>query len=146
MRRAERAASVPITSEAGFNDTLFTEAGRTKIPWARRIRSSMRENHPIVMTHGDLHPGNIMVTWDGCTSTGACSEAPDSQTSLRITSILDWELSGWYPEGSQYNWLERPDVRLGRLLAARRYRNMYSRIRNRHAEKSMVRLKKRKFA
>jgi Phosphotransferase enzyme family len=97
-RGEERAASVPIKSEAEFNDFLFSVPGRTQSPWIRLVRSSMREDHRIVMTHGDLHPRNIMVTWDGCTATDARAEAPSAQTRLRITSILDWDLSGWYPE------------------------------------------------
>ena len=35
------------------------------------------------ITHGDLHPWNIMVTRNGATS---------------ISSIVDWETIGWYPD------------------------------------------------
>lgn len=52
------------------------------------IRSSLRIDHRIVMTHGDLHPRNIMVAWgDG-----------DGGEELKVTSILDWEFAGWYRE------------------------------------------------
>ncbi|KAH9832964.1 kinase-like domain-containing protein [Rhodofomes roseus] len=40
--------------------------------------------HPIVFTHGDLSPRNIMV--DGS----------------RITAILDWECAGWFPAHWEY--------------------------------------------
>lgn len=36
--------------------------------------------HEIVFTHGDFRPPNIIVK-DG-----------------RVSAIIDWELSGWYPE------------------------------------------------
>lgn len=41
---------------------------------------SQNRHHNIVFTHGDLRPRNIMAK-DG-----------------NITGIIDWELSGWYPE------------------------------------------------
>ncbi|KAH6640646.1 kinase-like domain-containing protein [Chaetomium tenue] len=39
---------------------------------------------PPVLTHGDLHPGNIMVSGD------------------RVTGIIDWEFAGWYPHYWEY--------------------------------------------
>lgn len=39
---------------------------------------------PPVFTHGDLHPGNIL----------ACGD--------RVTGIVDWEFSGWYPHYWEY--------------------------------------------
>lgn len=39
-----------------------------------------QKRHSIRFTHGDLRPQNIMVRAGS------------------ITGILDWELSGWYPE------------------------------------------------
>lgn len=56
------------------------------------IRSSLREDHRIVFTHGDLHPRNIMVSWEGNQRSVAAAE------NLRVTAILDWEFAGWYPE------------------------------------------------
>lgn len=45
------------------------------------------------MTHGDLHPRNIMVFWedDDKGSAGAAR-------GIRVTAVLDWEFAGWYPE------------------------------------------------
>jgi len=62
------------------------------------------EKHEIVVTHGDLHPRNVMVTWDTLeTSYGFDQEdikCPD--TDLRVTSVIDWECCGCYPEYWEY--------------------------------------------
>lgn len=61
------------------------------------LRSSMGDDHRIVMTHGDLHPRNIMVSWE--------QDQSDEETremELKVTSILDWDLAGWYPEYWEY--------------------------------------------
>ncbi len=57
------------------------------------IRSSMREDHRMVMTHGDLHPRNIMVKLDADETSGGGGSGD-----VRVTALIDWELSGWYPE------------------------------------------------
>jgi hypothetical protein len=56
------------------------------------IHSFMREDHRMVMTHGDLHPRNIMVKWE------RNEESAEGEQSIRVTSLIDWELGGWYPE------------------------------------------------
>ncbi|KND86308.1 hypothetical protein TOPH_09064 [Tolypocladium ophioglossoides CBS 100239] len=89
-RREQRVSTAPIHSEAEFNDFLCHKPRRTVTPWIKMIRSALGENHRLVMTHGDLHPRNIMVKWEGG------SEEEDKH--LRVTSIIDWELGGWYPE------------------------------------------------
>jgi aminoglycoside phosphotransferase (APT) family kinase protein len=45
---------------------------------------ALTEDHDIVMTHGDLHPKNIIVR------------------DYRIVAILDWECAGFYPEYWEY--------------------------------------------
>ena len=46
-------------------------------------RQKLPENCPVVFTHADLHPSNIMVS----------IESP-----CRIIAIIDWQQSGWYPD------------------------------------------------
>ncbi|KAL8282045.1 hypothetical protein RB597_009653 [Gaeumannomyces tritici] len=89
LRRSLRVSSAPLHSETEWNDFLCKEPGRTATAFIRMIRSFMTEGHRIVMTHGDLHPRNIMVV------TGA---SDGGEADIRVTSILDWELAGWYPE------------------------------------------------
>ncbi|KAL8387344.1 hypothetical protein RB595_009974 [Gaeumannomyces hyphopodioides] len=89
LRRSLRVSSAPLHSETEWNDFLCKEPGRTVTAFITMIRSFMTEDHRIVMTHGDLHPRNIMVV------TGA---SDDGEADIRVTSILDWELAGWYPE------------------------------------------------
>jgi aminoglycoside phosphotransferase (APT) family kinase protein len=59
------------------------------------IRSAMRDDHRLVMTHGDLHPRNIMVKWEGDENEG---DGYGREKKIRVTALVDWELSGWYPE------------------------------------------------
>lgn len=87
MRRSQRVSVKPIHTEIDFNDFLCHHHGRTHGAWIKMIQSWMRVDHNLVATHGDLHPRHIMVTWDA-------EEGGD----LHITSIIDWELAGWYPE------------------------------------------------
>lgn len=44
----------------------------------------LKTNHKIVFTHGDINPRNIIIK------------------NNNIVSILDWEMSGWYPEYWEY--------------------------------------------
>lgn len=71
----------PFEDEAHFNDSLieWAEAFILRDTLAT-IRQRMRDDHRIHFTHGDLAPRNILVS-DG-----------------RISSIVDWGNSGWYPE------------------------------------------------
>ena len=48
------------------------------------LLSSLKENHRIILTHGDLHPRNIIIKDN------------------TIAGIIDWELGGWYLEYWEY--------------------------------------------
>ncbi|OJJ69333.1 hypothetical protein ASPBRDRAFT_76852 [Aspergillus brasiliensis CBS 101740] len=74
----------PFNSEDDFNRTLV-EAYQAQAP-KRHIKSFLtgmlsEREHRIVFTHGDLRHANIMVNDNG-----------------KVTGIVDWEFSGWYPE------------------------------------------------
>ncbi|WEW60294.1 hypothetical protein PRK78_005779 [Emydomyces testavorans] len=73
----------PFDSEEAFNNAII-DTYQANAP-KRHIRTFLTgmlslSKHRIVFTHGDLRLQNIMVQ-DG-----------------RITGIVDWEFSGWYPE------------------------------------------------
>ncbi|BDD63618.1 hypothetical protein MPDQ_004267 [Monascus purpureus] len=73
----------PFLSEEEFNKAII-DAYEANFP-KRHIRALLsgmlfQNKHRIVFTHGDFRPRNIMVK-DG-----------------KVTGIIDWELSGWYPE------------------------------------------------
>lgn len=102
MRRFERVSPTTLREEAELNDFLCTADGRTQTPWIRMIRSLMRDDHAIVMTHGDLHPRNVMVTVDDSKSAGSHPNSGDEMDNIKITAIIDWETSGWYPEHWEY--------------------------------------------
>ncbi len=70
----------PFADEDAFNDRLLeTTAPYVKRATLSEFRSRLRGDHPIVFTHGDIAPRNIMV--DGDT----------------VVALLDWEQAGWYP-------------------------------------------------
>ncbi|KDQ54019.1 hypothetical protein JAAARDRAFT_38607 [Jaapia argillacea MUCL 33604] len=81
-----RLSSGTLYTEAEFNDCLIStplpRIARGFIQW---VRSLLRDDHRIVLTHGDFHPGNIMVV--------------DHPTQgLVVSGLIDWEFGGWYPE------------------------------------------------
>lgn len=53
-------------------------------------------SHETVLTHGALHPRNIMVSITSTTSGTLSSSRVD------VTGILNWEVCGWYPEYWEY--------------------------------------------
>ncbi|RAK99616.1 aminoglycoside phosphotransferase family protein [Aspergillus ibericus CBS 121593] len=114
-RRQIRMADAPIGNESEFNRFLSSDPRRTETGNIAMIRSYLGTDHKLVMTHGDLHPRNIMVAFTPCSPDhnrvkGLClhpSEAlggPDDLpwAQVNITGILDWEMSGWYPEYWEY--------------------------------------------
>ncbi|KAF1916629.1 hypothetical protein BDU57DRAFT_587570 [Ampelomyces quisqualis] len=98
-RRVRRFSSKTLRTEAEFNDFLFCAPNRTVRPWIRDIRACMKEDHRMVMTHGDLHPRNIMVTMETNESLGI---GETQEKVVMVSSIIDWETAGWYPESWEY--------------------------------------------
>ena len=58
------------------------------------MTSGFSTNHQRVMTHSDLRPENIIVSYTAPDITG--------QASIGITGLIDWEVSGVYPEYWEY--------------------------------------------
>ena len=94
MRRNLREAEGPIRDEVQFSDFLCRQPRRTQTAWIRMVRSLMSDDHGLVMTHGDLHPRNIMVQWE---PERGKEDQPEDQGRLRVTALIDWEFGGWYP-------------------------------------------------
>ncbi|PGH15817.1 hypothetical protein AJ79_02198 [Helicocarpus griseus UAMH5409] len=87
-RMWKRRSPERMETEAQFNDFLFSDNRRAGMePYAEFVKSMFRENHRIVLTHGDLHPRNILAVVDAERGEG-----------IRITGLIDWEYSGAYPE------------------------------------------------
>jgi aminoglycoside phosphotransferase (APT) family kinase protein len=59
------------------------EPNKIADPW----RGLLKDDSEIMLTHGDLHRSNIIVS--------AASPA-------RVIAIIDWEQSGWYPDYWEY--------------------------------------------
>ena len=89
LRRKLRLCPGPIKSEVDFNEFLAFTTRTLNPQFVDLSTSSMSRVHNIVMAHGDLHPKNILVQY---TPSG----------DLCVASILDWELSGAYPEYWDY--------------------------------------------
>ncbi|KAJ5109147.1 hypothetical protein N7456_005822 [Penicillium angulare] len=60
-RRQVRVAPGPIGSEKEFNEFLTYNPQRTRSNTIAMIRSYLKDDHQLVLTHGDLHPRGIMV-------------------------------------------------------------------------------------
>lgn len=72
-----------ICSEKEFNDFLLSNPPNTiSRAESSRLNALLSASHRIVLSHGDLHPGNIMV----------------DPKSLEVAAVIDWEFGGWYPE------------------------------------------------
>ena len=83
----------PFHSIKDFHDHLLAAATRQKpgpelITGPYLYRESFSDTCAIYFTHGDLSLGNILISGD-----------PGSH---RISSVVDWEQSGWYPEYWEY--------------------------------------------
>ncbi|KAI0183058.1 kinase-like domain-containing protein [Xylaria flabelliformis] len=77
--------SPPCHDEAGFNQFLLSSLYEQVPPLVKEaIARRLRTDHRIVLTHCDLTPRNILVR-DG-----------------KISGLVDWEDSGWYPEYWEY--------------------------------------------
>lgn len=85
VRRFGRVTTTPIFTEHEFNPFLMTAPKSRAAPgYLHWLSSMMSSGHRIVLTHADLHPGNIII---------------DRRAGGEITvGIIDWELGGFYPE------------------------------------------------
>jgi hypothetical protein len=82
----------PFSSVSEFHDWFTSTYGRDRDVDVKDIpthpyRSFLSDNFPIVFTHADLHPSNIIV-----------SSGPNP----RVVAIVDWHQSGWYPSYWEY--------------------------------------------
>ncbi|EEQ87864.1 uncharacterized protein BDCG_02984 [Blastomyces dermatitidis ER-3] len=85
-RMWKRVSPQQIENEAQFNEFLISgNHPPTMRAYVEFVHSMLRNDHRIVMTHGDLHPRNIMVS-------------KERDQSVRVTGLVDWELGGVYPE------------------------------------------------
>ncbi|CBX93423.1 hypothetical protein IAQ61_009116 [Plenodomus lingam] len=88
----------PFESVSDFHDWFTTAYGPTQDDQdasPHPYRSFLPDNVPIVFTHADLHPSNIIL-----------SSGPNPQ----IIAIIDWHQSGWYPDYWEYckaRWTSR---------------------------------------
>ncbi|KAI1445007.1 kinase-like domain-containing protein [Annulohypoxylon stygium] len=54
-------------------------------------RSHLPDDVPIVFTHADLHPSNIII-----------SHQPSNAAQVQVVSVVDWQQAGWYPAYWEY--------------------------------------------
>ncbi|KAF2818060.1 phosphotransferase enzyme family protein [Ophiobolus disseminans] len=80
----------PFPSRLVFHDWL-SWLWRRNVPNPQSIedywRGLLPDNGPVVFTHGDVRPANIIVT---------------ATSPTKIVAILDWEMAGWYPDYWEY--------------------------------------------
>jgi hypothetical protein len=94
QRRNMDVAEDAILTEGDFNKFITSsERGGEGSADQKMLLSFLRSDHDIVFTHGDLHPRNIMVKY---------SDQASASADLIITSLIDWEVCGWYPSYWEY--------------------------------------------
>lgn len=85
-RRQTRISQKQIRSVADFEDFIFSNPHFGGSVYIKLLRSlSKNQASKIVFSHGDLRPANIVVL-------------SDQQGNYSIAGILDWEMSGLYPD------------------------------------------------
>lgn len=79
-----RVSENSITTEEEFKAFLLSNPRERNPVYMDLISSALETNHEIVMTHADLRPENIIVSYT----------APDT---IKINGLIDWEFGGAYP-------------------------------------------------
>ena len=87
----------PFKNEVALNEGMICRIGQlTDEPHTVLIRSMVCQiltDHCTVFTHGDIQPKNIMVE--------RINKVDDGNARFKVT-LIDFELSGWYPEYWEY--------------------------------------------
>jgi aminoglycoside phosphotransferase (APT) family kinase protein len=89
LRRHVRTSRGSISTEMEFKKFLFTTDRELNPVYLDLITSTLSTSDQIVMTYSDLRPENILVSYTPLNT-------------IRITGLVDWELSGAYPEYWEY--------------------------------------------
>lgn len=106
-----RVTESPISNEHEFNQFLTKHHELSETNNLAMIKSYLETNHKLVMTHGDLHPRNIMVVFTPHQNessafsqkfSDAVCNSCYSGSQIEIKAITDWEMCGWYPEYWEY--------------------------------------------
>lgn len=82
----------PFATEADMNEGILRRVAETRPPSTVRLFRTILSNiptHRILFTHADLQARNIVVN--------RTLANPDGPSKNELT-IIDWEMSGWYPE------------------------------------------------
>lgn len=81
----------PFQDEHAFNTFILDFPPSTPNAIRTALTARLRSGHRVMFTHGDLSQHNILVKDN------------------KITGLIDWEYSGWFPEYWEYiKFFERP--------------------------------------
>ncbi|KAK0610307.1 hypothetical protein DIS24_g12064 [Lasiodiplodia hormozganensis] len=93
LEEPNSAVQGPFESEDEMNEAMIQKMAQylpqPSQSLMRTLMSTTLRGHKTTFTHGDLQPKNIMVRRTG---------TRDDDTGIFEIKILDWEVSGWYPE------------------------------------------------
>lgn len=85
--------SGPFDTEDEMNQGILrrleSSEPRSYVTFLRTLFSATLHDHQVFFTHGDLQPKNIIVESTATATSG---------TMTPKIKIIDWEVSGWYPE------------------------------------------------
>ena len=83
--------------ELDFNDFLISHPfWIVSAGFTRWIHSLLRNDHHIILTHGDFHPWNIIVM-------------ENEHHVVAVSGMFDWEMGGWYLE--HWKWVKVQNMR-----------------------------------
>jgi len=84
----------PFTSQQDMNEAMLQTLAEECVPayvrLLRQIVESTMQNHRTVFTHADLQAKNVMLR--------KADIKRDDGTQMFDVVLIDWEMSGWYPE------------------------------------------------
>ncbi|OBT89384.1 hypothetical protein VE02_01412 [Pseudogymnoascus sp. 03VT05] len=83
-RRMGEHTGGPFQNAKDFNNFIANLSETTPTDIRNALHSQLRTDHRIVFAHGDLSQHNILIK------------------DMKITGLIDWEFSGWYPEYWEY--------------------------------------------
>nr|POE71932.1 hypothetical protein CFP56_11808 [Quercus suber] len=114
--------SGPFENQSQMNEgilrRLSENCGPEHVKLLRKVIESTLKGHRTVFTHADLQPKNILVR-----RTGISNSEKGSTFDIRI---IDWEMSGWYPEYWEFcNATVWDDLHPEWLAASQNIMNIY---------------------
>lgn len=90
----------PMKNDQALRDRIwerYVENNGLSYADGQQVRDMLPRSEVSVFTHGDIHPGNILVEDDGD------AEGAGKDGNVKIVGLVDFESAGFYPDYWEYN-------------------------------------------